>query len=93
MNDTSNTSSHATIDCKGLEKLIVDFLDDNLPMPQRMLFIEHIGECKHCEDYLQNYRQTIELSKAALSEGKFDEHQKIPDKMIEAIMAASGSAR
>lgn len=23
----------------------------------------------------------------------FDEHQKIPDKMIEAIMAASGSAR
>jgi len=89
---TTVTRKISEIDCKSLENFIIDFLEDNLPAHEKMMFQKHIGECKHCEDYLQGYRKSIELSKAALTGKTSDKVENIPDDMVAAILAASGRA-
>ena len=89
MKDTTDTNPDPTIDCQSLENFIIDFIDDNLPAREKMLFIKHIEECEHCDDYLKSYRKTIDLSKAALTDKKSDEKADIPEKMVEAILAAT----
>ena len=89
MKDNTDTNQNQAIDCKSLETFIIDFLDDNLPAHEKRLFIKHIEECEHCDDYLKGYRKSISLSKAALAENKSDEKAEIPEKVIEAILAAS----
>ena len=92
MNDSTDNDQPPTIDCKSLEKFVVEFLDGQLPKETRLAFLEHIEECKHCEEYLQSYQQTIALSKAALIEGDGETstaESAIPEKLVEAILAAS----
>jgi len=87
-NSTENDQP-STIDCKSLEKFVVEFLDNQLPKDTRAAFLKHIEECKHCDEYLQSYRQTIELSKAALSDDSSGDKAGIPEELVEAILAAN----
>ena len=87
-NLTDNDQCSA-IDCKSLEKFVVEFLDDQLPAQTRTAFLKHIKECEHCDEYLQSYRKTINLSKAALTDNISAEKSEIPEKLVEAILAAS----
>ena len=77
------------IDCKNLEKFIIDFLDDDLPAKTKLSFLQHIEECEHCEAYLQGYRKTIDISKAAFVESEPAEKNKMPEELMDAILAAS----
>ena len=96
MNDSTDNDQPPTIDCKSLEKFVVEFLDGQLPKETRLAFLEHIEECKHCKEYLQSYRKSIDLSKAALNSNDTNATNQdgaIPDKLVEAIMAASRKTR
>jgi len=85
---TAKEQNH-TVDCKSLEKFVVEFLDEQLPEHTRLAFLKHIEECTHCADYLQNYRKTINLSKAALTENNSTEKAEIPEDLVKAILSAS----
>ena len=89
MKDSTDKDQHVKIDCKSLEGFVVDFLDDKLPKHTRISFLKHIEECEHCDQYLQRYQQTISLSKAASAEENSSETAKIPEELVEAILAAS----
>jgi hypothetical protein len=47
--------------CKELVELITDYLENTLPLPERIRFETHLSECKACTTYLKQLQQTIRL--------------------------------
>ena len=88
MTNEIDTNESVIIDCENLEKFIIDFLDDELPIKIKLSFLQHIEECEHCEKYLQEYRKTINLSKAAFAESEPVEKNEMPEELMDAILTA-----
>jgi anti-sigma factor RsiW len=54
--------------CKELVEAITGYIEGTLPAPERARFEEHLGECPHCRDYLEQMRHTI-AAVGSLDEG------------------------
>lgn len=73
--------------CRQLADFILDYVEGKLPAPQREEFERHLAACPPCVAYLDGYRRTIELGRAALSAGAPAEGP-APERLIEAVRAA-----
>jgi len=51
-----------SLTCKELVELVTDYLEGKLPDPERMNFENHLLGCKGCTNYLDQIRQTIQLT-------------------------------
>jgi anti-sigma factor RsiW len=51
---------HADMSCRELVEVVTDYLEDRLPEPDRVRFETHLEECRYCEEYVAQMRQTIE---------------------------------
>jgi anti-sigma factor RsiW len=74
--------------CREIVEFLMAYLSGELPAEQRTIFEEHLAECPACVNYLDNYRQTIQLSKMALCEPPERLPQELPDDLVQAILAA-----
>jgi anti-sigma factor RsiW len=45
--------------CRELVELVSDYFEDRLSPRDRARFEAHLAECKYCETYLEQMRQTI----------------------------------
>ena len=70
------------LSCKELVELVTEYIEGVLPLESRLRFEEHIAECDGCRVYLEQMRQTIQLS-GTLSEEKISESGKA--KLLEAF--------
>ena len=61
------------ITCQQLVELVTDYLEDRLPVDERLLFEEHLAFCTWCVTYLDQMRQTIEVA-GTLREDDLDPH-------------------
>ena len=93
MKNSTDNEQPSEIDCKSLEKFVVEFLDDQLPIHTKAAFLNHIKECVHCDDYLKNYKKTIAISKAAKYENVSTDITEFPEELVEAILTASKNNR
>ena len=50
------------ITCKQLVELVTEYLEDRLPVEERLLFEEHLAFCTWCVTYLDQMRQTIQVA-------------------------------
>jgi anti-sigma factor RsiW len=48
--------------CQELVEVITDYLDDALDANDRARFDAHLEECDACQDYVDQFRQTIALT-------------------------------
>ena len=48
-----------SMDCNELVELVTAYLDDALDPGTRGRFDEHLLECDGCENYLQQFRETV----------------------------------
>ncbi|HEX5619007.1 MAG TPA: zf-HC2 domain-containing protein [Solirubrobacteraceae bacterium] len=48
--------------CQELVEVITDYLDGVLSATDRARFDAHLAECDACQDYLDQFRQTIALA-------------------------------
>jgi anti-sigma factor RsiW len=48
------------MDCNELVELVTAYLDGSLDVEQRARFDMHLLECDGCENYLQQFRATID---------------------------------
>ena len=48
-----------SMDCNVLVELVTAYLDDALDPDTRSRFDEHLLECDGCENYLQQFRETV----------------------------------
>jgi anti-sigma factor RsiW len=54
--------------CQELVEVITDYLDGALAATDRERFEAHLEECDACQDYVQQFRQTIALAGRVESE-------------------------
>jgi len=71
---------------------LITFLDlyvaDRLSLEQRGEFDRHLVLCPACQDYLQNYRAVIELTRLAATEPLVAVPEEVPEELIAAVLAA-----
>ncbi len=48
--------------CKELVELVTDYLEDALPEEVRVRMESHLSGCEGCRTYLEQMRQTIQLT-------------------------------
>jgi anti-sigma factor RsiW len=48
--------------CAELVELVTEYLEGTLAPADRRRFEDHIGECPHCAEYVEQIRVTIALS-------------------------------
>jgi anti-sigma factor RsiW len=61
------------ITCQQLVELVTEYLEDRLPVEERLLFEEHLAFCTWCATYLDQMRQTIQVA-GTLREDDLDPH-------------------
>ena len=70
--------------CTEIIGFLADYLDGELDADRRSEFDRHLAVCPSCVAYLETYKETIRMAKAA--ELPVDE---APEDLIKAILAAS----
>ena len=50
------------ISCSQLVSLVTDYVEDRLPVPERLRFEEHLAVCGPCRSYFDQMRDTIRLT-------------------------------
>ncbi len=76
------------ISCKEFADFLGDYFSGELSDAQRAVFDRHMALCSDCRNYLDTYRQTLELE----GELKADDEQvpspEIPEDLVTAILAS-----
>ena len=76
------------ITCRELIDWIGAYVEGELPAPQRVEFDRHMAACDPCVAYLQSYRATIDLARAARSHPEGPVPKTVPDRLVDAVLSA-----
>jgi len=77
------------VSCEQANSFIDDYLSGDLPRKQRRIFNLHIRMCKDCDQYLQDYQDSISLYQGIKNaNGSQPCDPPIPEEIIGAIVAA-----
>lgn len=76
------------ITCRELIDFLMDYLNGELPPEQRTPFEKHLAACLACRDYLQSYRDTIQIAKGACGGSAEPALPPIPEELVKAVLAA-----
>ena len=71
--------------CQQLIDFIMNYLENELPDDERAEFDRHMAVCPSCVNYLQTYKKTVLLAKAAADDQVPEE---VPESLVQAILAA-----
>jgi anti-sigma factor RsiW len=75
------------ITCRELIDFLADYTDGSLEPVERQAFDEHLAICPDCQEYVESYRWTIGLERAALCDD-LEHLPPIPSSVVSAILAA-----
>ena len=76
------------ITCRELYDFILDYLTGELPARERAKFEEHLAVCPSCVHYLDSYRKTVALGKAAHARNGGAPPPEVPEELVRAILAS-----
>ena len=76
------------ITCKELIDFLAAYLDGELPTEQRREFDRHLAVCPSCINYLEGYKATIAMGRAAFCGPDDAIPCDVPEDLIAAILAA-----
>ena len=77
------------MNCQQFTQFIMDWLDGELPADQAQVFETHIGLCPPCENYLAQYKSTVELARDCVPDEVVP--TEIPEELVRAILAAKAA--
>jgi anti-sigma factor RsiW len=81
-------SDTSYITCRELIDFIADYLDGTIPEGSRHEFDGHLAVCPSCVAYLDGYRRTIQLGKAALQPSDRPATDVAPEWLVRAVRSA-----
>jgi anti-sigma factor RsiW len=79
--------------CRQFIEFLHEYFDGNQPPDIRATFEAHLRACPDCRTYLQTYRHTIKLARAAVAVNDKDAVDSVPPALINAVLHAMHSAR
>lgn len=74
--------------CKEFIDFLTDYLANELPAGERACFEHHLRLCPDCVAYLDSYRETVQLGRAACCGDQGELPADVPEELIRAILAA-----
>lgn len=87
---TDGTVSHLT--CREVAEFLLGYVERELDEQVLAEFDAHLGRCPPCGNYLESYRETVELirrcGKAECDAADKAKWQKPPEDLIQAILRA-----
>jgi len=81
------------ISCRQLIDFLADYHDGSLSPGIRAEFERHLSVCPSCVAYLESYRRTVALGKAALAPSDDAASGAVPEGLVRAILAAHDGKR
>jgi anti-sigma factor RsiW len=75
------------MNCREFTEFLHDYLFGELPAGERAEFDKHMAECPWCVAYLDSYRKTMQLEKAAAN-ADVPAPADAPEELIQAILHA-----
>jgi anti-sigma factor RsiW len=72
--------------CQHVIGFLMDYLNRELPAEQQTAFELHLAQCPSCINYLNSYRQTVELGRALSEE---DGDPAMPEELVLAVLESS----
>jgi anti-sigma factor RsiW len=78
--------TQTSMTCREVNEFLGAYLDQELEAEERGEFERHLGRCPVCVAYLENYRETIRLGRAALVDPP--EGGEVPEDLVRAILAS-----
>jgi anti-sigma factor RsiW len=87
--DEKVASWRARMNCREFTEFLHDYLFGDLPAAERVAFENHLAECPWCIAYLDSYRKTIALEKAAFAAPEDAPlPADAPEELVQAILRA-----
>jgi anti-sigma factor RsiW len=81
------------ITCKQLLEFIGDYIGGELPAAERHELERHLAVCPPCVRYIDTYKETIRLGKAAFVAQHDSVPPEVPEDLVKAILAAKNAKR
>lgn len=72
--------------CREALDFLIDYLDGNLTLPQRIAFKVHLALCQQCRDYLDTYEKTIRAVRGSMVDQEL--YSNLPEELVQAILAS-----
>lgn len=76
------------MNCREFTEFLHEYLFGNLPTEERAEFDKHLVECPWCVAYLDSYRKTMQLARAAFPPVADEPSPAPPEELIQAILRA-----
>jgi len=76
------------MNCREFVDFLMSYLDGELDETVRAVFDSHLGGCRACRAYMDDYQQTIELGRSACRDGDGPPPGDAPPELIRAILEA-----
>lgn len=73
--------------CREILDFLYLYLSGELPDEELAEFHRHLGVCPSCVNYIESYKQTIALGRAAFDDSA-ELEKDIPDELVTAILSA-----
>lgn len=74
--------------CREFIEFLWQYESEELSPEERARFDDHLARCAPCVRYLQSYRETISIGKAAFAPTDEPLPTDVPEELIEAILAS-----
>jgi anti-sigma factor RsiW len=75
--------------CREISEFLMSYLANELSLRRRTAFEQHLAECPECVAYLEGYKATIELGKAAFADEDAEAPGSVPEDLVQAILRAT----
>jgi len=88
MTSSPKPANRPYMTCREVLDFLMAYLDEQLTPDQRHEFERHLGVCPSCVNYLESYKATVKLGKAAMHDLDEPAMGSVPEGLIRAIREA-----
>lgn len=74
--------------CREFADFILDYTAGELPADAREPFEWHLSRCQNCQQYIEQYKSTIQAGRLAFRDLDEELPADVPEDLIKAVLAA-----
>lgn len=79
---------YGMITCREFDDFIDAYLEGKLSGPERRRFTLHLRLCRECREYLEAYKQTVQVGRAVFTAPEEPVPGDVPERLVEAVLKA-----
>ena len=73
--------------CKQFDEFMIDYIEGNLPLWQRISCLLHVRMCRKCARFVEQYKHVILLEKNAYAKPDDSIPEEVPEELLKAALS------